>query len=111
MIDLPEVVKMFAEEKDRLARHQLAIAQFQLPRLNAAALEALLPDRPQFVEAWYQLGLSLLELGKAVRSSESSGQSHQLRTDEPAIRLAWAEALELSGRSCDARQQRAIAGK
>lgn len=108
-----EVVKMFATEKDPLARYQLAVAQFQLRRLNdaAATLQALLTDRPQFVEAWYQLGLTLLDLGKPSEAANALGKATQLRPDEPAIRLAWAETLERSGHSSEARQQRAIAGK
>jgi tetratricopeptide (TPR) repeat protein len=108
-----EVVRMFANEQDSLARYQLALAYFKLGRLNEAAgtLKSVVQVRPEFVEAWYQLGLSSLGLGRTADAESLLRKATQLRPDEPAIRIAWAEALERSGRVAEARQQRELAAQ
>ena len=108
-----EVVRMFTGEQNSLARYQLSLAYFKLGRLNeaAATLESVVRVRPEFVEAWYQLGLSSLGLGKTAEAESALRKASQLRPDESAIRNAWAEALERSGRVAEAREQRALAAQ
>lgn len=108
-----EVVKLLAGESDPLARYQLALAYSKLGRLDEAraVLELALRDKPGFVEAWYQLGVSLLASGKSAHAERALGTAARLRPDERAIRLAWAEALQQLGKLQEASVQRQLAAR
>jgi cytochrome c-type biogenesis protein CcmH/NrfG len=68
-------------------------------------------ERPEFAEAWYQLGLSSLGLRQPAAAERALRNGTRLRPDEPAMRLAWAEALEQLGRLEEAREQRTLAAQ
>jgi tetratricopeptide (TPR) repeat protein len=108
-----EVVRLLAGEANPLARYQLGLAYFKLGRLNDAAgtLESVVQERPEFAEAWYQLGLSSLGLRQPAAAERALRNGTRLRPDEPAMRLAWAEALEQLGRLEEAREQRTLAAQ
>ena len=73
-------------------------------------MESVLSVRPEFVEAWYQLGLTWLELGAPAQAEPAFRRATELRPDEPALRLAWADALQRLGKLEEARKQRRLAG-
>lgn len=106
-----EVLPLLAEETDPLARYQVALAYFSLGRFEDAVttLKAAVGARPDFVEAWYQLGLSLLELGRTAHAEGAFRRSSELRPDEPTFRRAWAETLNKLGRVQEAREQTRLA--
>ena len=108
-----EVVRLLAGEANPLARYQLGLAYFKLGRLNDAAgtLESVVQARPEFAEAWYQLGLSSLGLRQPAAAERALRNGTRFRPDEPAMRLAWAEALEQLGRLEKAREQRTLAAQ
>jgi tetratricopeptide (TPR) repeat protein len=107
-----EVGAVLGGEADPLARYQVALAEAKLGRVGAARgiLEEVLRGRPGFAEAWYQLGVWLLEEGEVVGAERALGTAVGLRPDEPAMRLAWAAALERAGRGKEGAAQRRLAG-
>ena len=108
-----EVLRMLAAESDPLARYQVALAYTKLGRPDEArsALELALREKPGFVEAWYLLGVNALAQEKHHEADRALGMAVRLRPDEPAIRLAWAEALQKLGKAQEAREQRQLAAK
>ena len=72
--DAPGVVALLSGESSPVARYQTALAYAKLGRHEEACsqLELATHDRPDFVEAWYQLGVSSLASGKESRRSDSS---------------------------------------
>ncbi len=73
-------------------------------------LESALRAKPDFVEAWYQMGVTLLSLGRAAEAEKALAEATRLRPDEAAIRGAWAAALEKAGQTALAAEQRRLAG-
>jgi len=111
--DAEEVVRLLGGEPDSLARYQLALAYSKLRRFQdaRAILEIVLQSRPEFVEAWYQLGINSLAAGDPREAENSLRRAVELRPDEPAIRLAWADSLEKLGKRKEAGEQRTLAGR
>lgn len=111
--DAQEVVRLLGAERDPLARYQVALALTKLGRLDEAraALDLVLREKPGFVEAWYQSGLASLALGKREEAERALRTAVQLRADDAAIRLAWAQALQELGKVQEAREQRQLAPK
>lgn len=107
-----EVLTLLAGDKDPLARYQVAMAEAKLGRVRDAGtiLEQVVQERPGFAEAWYQLGVWRIELGEAQLAERALATAVALRPDEPAMRAAWAEALDRTGRSGEANAQRRLAG-
>lgn len=107
------VIALLGGDRSPVARYQLALAQAKLGRMkeSSALLEQALGERPQFVEALYQLGVNRIATREFVAAERALGQAVKLRPDEPAMRLAWAESLERLGRIQEARAQRALAPK
>ena len=108
-----EVVRMLGSETGPLARYQVALAYSKLGRPDEArlALDLVVREKPGFVEAWYQLGVNSLALEKHDEAERALGTAVRLRPDEPAIRLAWAEALQKLGKDREASEQRQLAAK
>jgi tetratricopeptide (TPR) repeat protein len=108
-----KVLELLGGATDPLARYQVALAQFKLGRLDTAAatLNAIVRDRPEFAEAWYQLGLTRLGLDKISDAEQAFRRASELRPDEPALRLAWADALQKLGRVEEAREQERLAAQ
>jgi tetratricopeptide (TPR) repeat protein len=108
-----EVIELLKAEPAPLARYQVALAHAALgqPAEARSTLELVLRERPRFVEAWYQMGQALLALGQFDTSESALRTAVQLRPDEAALRLAWAEALDKLGRKPDAAEQRQLAAK
>lgn len=108
-----EVVHLLAGEADPLARYQVALAYSKIGRMEEArsALELSVREKPEFVEAWYQLGVNSLALGRSEEAERALRKAVQLRPDEPTMRLAWAEALQKLGKLPEDREQRSLAGK
>jgi tetratricopeptide (TPR) repeat protein len=108
-----QVVHLLAKETDPLARYQVALAYTKLGRQEEAraALEQAVRDKPAFVEAWYQLGVTLLALRKPGQAEPALQTAVRLRPDEAPLRLAWAEALDAIGQSQEARAQRQLAAR
>jgi tetratricopeptide (TPR) repeat protein len=108
-----EVVRLLGADTNPLARYQVALADSKLGRFAEAqfALETALRDKPDFTEAWYQLGVNLLSLDKSADAEHALRTAARLRPDEPAIRVAWAEALERAGNTEEAKRQRQLAAK
>jgi tetratricopeptide (TPR) repeat protein len=108
-----EVLELLKGESDPLARYQVALAHAALGQMGEArtTLELVLRERPRFVEAWYQLGLTLLTLGDAGPAEAALRTAVQLRPDEAALRLAWAETLEKLGRTSEAAEQRRLTSR
>jgi tetratricopeptide (TPR) repeat protein len=106
-----KVLELLASNTTPLARYQKALAHSGLRDTEAALreLQAALEGRPEFVEAWYQLGVTLFSLRRWSEAETALGKATQLRPDEPAIRRAWAEALEKNGKSGPAAEQRRVA--
>lgn len=111
--DAQAVVRLLHPESDPLARYQLGVAYFKLGQFDLAVttLESVVRARAEFVEAWYQLGLSFLSLQRVADAERALQKASQLRPDEPAIRTAWAEALEQLGKADEAREQRRLAAQ
>jgi len=105
--------RLLGGEPDSLARYQLALAYSKLRRFQdaRAILEIVLQSRPEFVEAWYQLGINSLAAGDPREAENSLRRAVELRPDEPAIRLAWADSLEKLGKRKEAGEQRTLAGR
>ena len=108
-----EVVRLLGTETSPLARYQIALAYSKLGQSAEArsALHLAVRESPRFVEAWYQLGVSSLAAGQREDAERALRTAIQLRPDESAIRLAWAEALEGLGKVQEAREQRQLATK
>ena len=106
--DRAAVRDLLQNESDPLARYQLALAA-AAPEARTI-LESVLGEKPGFVEAWYQLGVTLLALDQALEAERAFAQGVALRADEPSLRAAWAEALERCGRRQEAAVQRRLAG-
>lgn len=106
--DAAAVKTLLAGETDPLARYQLALAEDKAEA--RAILESIVRDRPSFVEAWYQLGVTLVSLHQPQDAEQAFAKAVELRADEPALRRAWAEALERNGRAGEAAEQRRLAG-
>jgi tetratricopeptide (TPR) repeat protein len=106
-----EVVRLLDGETDPLGRYQVALAWFKLGQHKEAIamLESVVRARPQFVEAWYQLGLSSLVLERTADAERALRTASRLRPDEPGLRLAWAEALKKLGKLEEAREQTRLA--
>jgi tetratricopeptide (TPR) repeat protein len=111
--DAGAVLALLASSTDPLARYQVALAQWKLARGGEAraTLEAVVRDRPAFVEAWYQLGVVMLATGDVGGGERALATAVGLRPDDGAVRAAWAEALDKSGRPAEARAQRTLAGR
>ncbi len=109
--DAEEVLRLLQGASDPLARYQVALAHAVRGRQREARalLEDVVKAQPRFAEAWYQLGVSALALGDASGAEGAFRQAVELRPDDPAMRLGWAEALAKSGREQDARTQRGVA--
>ncbi|HUQ94296.1 MAG TPA: tetratricopeptide repeat protein [Bryobacteraceae bacterium] len=107
-----KVLELLASNTNPLAHYQMALAHFALGHGEFAVreLEAALRGRPEFVEAWYQMGVTLLSLRRTGEAERALAKATQLRPDEPAIRRAWAEALEKTGKRSAAAEQRRLAG-
>lgn len=107
-----EVLLLLAGDTDPLARYQVALAEGKLGRVREAVaiLEQVVRERAGFAEAWYQMGVWRMELGEAAAGERALGTAVGLRPDEPALRVAWAEALERTGRAAEAAVQRRLAG-
>ena len=110
--DAAEVVSLLGRATGPLAHYQVALAHIKLNQPGAArtALEQALAARPSFVEARYQLGITQLALGNPADAERELAGAVQARPDEPAFRAAWAQALDMLGRSAEARVQRRLAG-
>lgn len=104
--DAAAVRTMLTGETDPLARYQLALAEAK-PEARAI-LESVVRDRPSFVEAWYQLGVTLMELARPLDAERAFATAVGLRADEPALRRAWAEALERCNQNGEAAEQRRL---
>jgi tetratricopeptide (TPR) repeat protein len=104
--DAAAVKALLAGESDPVARYQLALAEAK-PEARAL-LEAVVRDKPGFVEAWYQLGVTLMALDQPQDAERAFAQAVALRADEPALRRAWAESLHRSGRTAEAAEQRRL---
>lgn len=110
--DAGEVLRLLQGATDPLARYQVALAHGMEGRQAEAKtiLEDVVKVQPRFAEAWYQLGVSALALGDAQRADGALRQAVELRPDDPAVRLAWAEALARNGHEQEARAQKSLAG-
>jgi tetratricopeptide (TPR) repeat protein len=108
-----EVVRLLGAETNPIARYQVALAYSRLGRLeeSEAALVVAVRDKPKFAEAWYQLGVTSLALEKTAAAERALRTAVQLRPDEKAIRLAWAEALAGTGNTLEANRQRQLAAR
>ena len=108
-----QVADLLAAQADPLARYQVALAYAKLGRLNDAitTLQLALREKPDFVEAWYQLGVASLAQGNPVEAERALSTATQLRPDEPAIRVAWAESLAKLGKTGQATAQRNLAAR
>ncbi|MCC6586229.1 MAG: tetratricopeptide repeat protein [Bryobacterales bacterium] len=111
--DAPQVIKLLQTESDPVARYQLALAYTQLQQLNeaAAALAQAVQQKPDFVEAWYQIGVTQVTAGKLVPAEDAFRRASALRPDDKQIRLAWAETLRRLGRIEEARAQEHFANR
>jgi tetratricopeptide (TPR) repeat protein len=108
-----EVLRLLDGETGPLARYQVALALAKLGRMAeaCATLELVLRDTPRFVEAWYHLGIASIALGRNGDAERALRTAVQLRPDEAAMRLAWAEALEKLGKLEEAARQRQIGAR
>ncbi len=108
-----QVVQLLASETDPLAKYQVALAHAKLGHPSEArnALEGVVREKPAFVEAWYQLGVTLLVLREPKEAESALATAARLRPDEAPIRLAWAEALDATGNGQEARIQRQLAAR
>ena len=108
-----EVPRLLEGETGPLARYQMALALTKLGRTGEAraTLDLLVRAAPRFVEAWYQFGVVLIALGRNEEADRALGTTMQLRPDEPAMRIVWAEVLEKLGGRDEAAEQRRIAGR
>ncbi|MFN7925833.1 MAG: tetratricopeptide repeat protein [Bryobacteraceae bacterium] len=111
--DAAAVVKLLEGREDPLALYQVALAQAKLgtPEASRSALERALAARPSFAEARYQLGVTLLAMGRAAEAERELAAVVSTRPDEPAFRSAWADALDKLGRAAEARAQRQFAAR
>lgn len=107
-----EVLRLLDGNNEPLARYQVALAHGiqQRPAQARSILEEVVKTQPRFAEAWYQLGISALALKDAPGAEKALRQAVELRPDDPAMRLGWANALAQSGQEQQARAQRALAG-
>jgi cytochrome c-type biogenesis protein CcmH/NrfG len=107
-----EVIRLLQRDASPLARYQIALAYTQAGQPDAAkgALEAALAAKPDFAEAWYQLGVILLP-GDNAGAERALASAVRLRPDEAPMRLAWAEALEKCGQPAEAKRQRDLAAR
>lgn len=106
--DAEEVIRLLGSRTDALARYQIALAHSQRDRFDQARTQLMqaVHDKPDFVEAWYQLGIACLRLGNIPQSERALRTAAKLRPDESAIRLALAEVLQAVGLDREAREQR-----
>ena len=111
--DAAGALALLANDASPLARYQTALALSKLGRQAeaVAVLEALTREKPDFAEAWYQLGVTRLSAGAVGEAESALSKACALRPDEPAMRLAWADALARSGRVAEAAEQRRIAAR
>ena len=108
-----EVLRLLDGETGPLGRYQVALALTKLGRMEEAraTLDLVLRDTPRFVEAWYQLGVALVALGRYGEAERALRTAVQLRPDEAAMRIVWAEVLEKLGKGNEATEQRRIGAK
>lgn len=106
-----EVLRLLEGQSDPLARYQVALAHSTQARPAEARsiLEGVVKAQPRFAEAWYQLGISALALKDVHGAEKALRQAVELRPDDPAMRLGWADALAQSGQEQQATAQRALA--
>jgi tetratricopeptide (TPR) repeat protein len=85
-----DVLPLLEGDRTPLARYQVALALAKLGRLDetAAALTAITAEAPNFVEAWYQLGIAQLARNQPAEAEQSLAKAVALRPDEPAFRQA-----------------------
>lgn len=84
------VLALLGSETAPLARYQAAIALSRLGRHNESreTLRAVLAANPRFVEAHYQLGVTLAALGDTAGAEAAFAQAVALRPDDPSLRSA-----------------------
>lgn len=106
-----KVLELLATRTTPLAHYQMALAHSGLgdTKLALRELQAALDGRPEFAEAWYQLGVTLFSVRRWSEAETALAKATQLRPDEPAIRRAWAEALDKNGKPGLAAEQRRLA--
>jgi len=83
-----EVLELLAGDGRPVALYQTALALGRQDRHRDAkqALEKAIEGRPGFVEAWYQLGVTLHLLGDGTASGRAFDRAVELRPDDPALR-------------------------
>ena len=108
-----EVLRLLEGDTGPLARYQTALALTKLSRTEEArtTLDGLVRASPRFVEAWYHFGVVLIALGRNEEAEQAFRTAVQLRPDESAMRVAWAEALEKLGRRDEAAEQRKLTAR
>jgi tetratricopeptide (TPR) repeat protein len=89
-----QVITLLNSRADPLARYQIALAHTSLNQLDQArtALEAAVQAKPDFAEAWYQLGITLLAQNNTAEAERALATAVRLRPDEPAMRDALSKA-------------------
>lgn len=109
--DAAEVVRMLGSEVSPLARYQVALAYGKLGRFDEArvSLESAIAAKPDFVEAWYQLGVMFLALKRPGDADRALSTAVRLRPDDAPIRMAWAQALDNLGMKEQAASERNLA--
>ena len=87
--DAESVLTLLAADAAPLARYQTALAQAKLGRHAEArqTLDQVLAAHPRFVEAHYQLGVTLSALGDQAGAEAAFARAIALRPDDPALRL------------------------
>jgi tetratricopeptide (TPR) repeat protein len=108
-----EVIALLGQQDDPLGRYQVSLAYTKLGRFEEArtTLEAALRTRPKFAEAWYQLGVVRIATDRIAEAESAFRMAVELRPDERAFRLAWAEVLKKLGRLDEAARQEGLATK
>jgi tetratricopeptide (TPR) repeat protein len=106
-----EVLTLLENDREPVARYQVALAQAKLGNAKAALseLEGIIAARPEFAEAWFQAGAFLLAEGDVAQGSALLERAVSLRPDEAEFRLALAAALDRLGKKREAAEQRAVA--
>lgn len=92
--DAAAVLELLASDTSPLATYQTALALSRLNRHGEARqmLERALAANPRFVEAHYQLGVTLAVLGEGAAAEAALSRAVALRPDDPALRQALAAA-------------------
>ena len=90
--EAPAAIELLEGDTSPIARYQVALALSKLGRHDEArqALEGALAANPRFVEAHYQLGVTLAAMGDGGAAEAALARAARLRPDDTAIREAWA---------------------